>query len=143
MTKQSKPPIWFWIVSAIALLWNLMGVKAYLDQAYGSGDVLGDIANAAKEIINPIPAWVTAAFAVAVFGGAVGSLLLLLRKSLAHTILVVSLIGIIAQMSYNLFMTDNPTDSGSGGIFMVIMIVGFGIGLVFFAKKAKASGWIS
>jgi hypothetical protein len=142
MTKQSKPPIWFWIVSAIALLWNLMGVKAYLDQAYGTNDVLGEIANAAKDLIDPTPAWVTSAFAIAVFGGAVGSLLLLLRRSLAHTILIVSLMGIVAQMSYNLFMTDNPTDSGPGGMLMVVMIIAAGIGLVFFAKKAKTSGWL-
>lgn len=143
MTNQSKPPIWFWIVSALSLAWNLMGVSAYLNQVYASNDVLGEIANAAKELVNPTPAWVTAAFAIAVFAGTIGSLLLLLRKGIAHIMLIVSLIAVVVQMSYNLFLTDSPTDSGSGGMAMVIMIVGFAVALVFFSKKAKASGWIS
>lgn len=142
MSNQSKPPIWFWIVSAVAVLWNLMGVKAYLDQVYPSGGALDEIANAAKDLVDPTPAWVTAAFAIAVFGGTIGSILLLLRKSLALTMLTVSLLAVIAQMSYNLFLTDTPTDSGPGGMAMVIMIIGFAVGLVFFAKKSKASGWL-
>lgn len=141
MSNQSKPPIWFWIVSIVALIWNLMGVQQYLAQVYPS-DALGEIANAAKDLINPTPSWVTAAFAIAVFGGTIGSVLLLIRKGLAQTMFLLSLIAVIIQMSYNLFMTDSPTDSGPGGFAMVIMIVGFAIGLFFFSKKAKASGWI-
>lgn len=33
-STRTKPPIWFWIISVIALIWNLMGVMAYLGQAY-------------------------------------------------------------------------------------------------------------
>ena len=36
MTEKStnKPPVWFWIVSAVALIWNGIGVNMYLQQAY-------------------------------------------------------------------------------------------------------------
>ena len=140
--SKSKPPVWFWVVSVLALIWNLMGVKAYLDQAFGSGNALQDVANSLDKAINPTPAWVTAAFAIAVWGGAAASLLLLLRKKLAHTIFIVSLIGIVAQMFYNFFIA-NVSDFGPGGISMPIMIIAFGIGLVFFAKKGKEAGWLS
>ena len=143
MSRSSKPPVWFWIVSVVALLWNLAGVKAYLDQAYGSGDALSEIANAAKDLVNPTPAWVTAAFAIAVFGGTIGSLLLILRKKLAHTILFVSMLGVFAQTSYNVFATDNVANSDAGGIIMTVMVVAGAIGLVYFAKKAKISGWLN
>lgn len=141
MSNQSKPPIWYWIVSAIALVWNLAGVYMYLDQAYAS-DTLGEIANAAKDLIDPTPAWVTAAFAIAVFGGAIGSILLLLRKSLAGTMFIVSLLGVIAQNAYY-FSNGETMDAGPGDLGMVVMIIVFAIGLVFFSKKAKTSGWIS
>ncbi len=31
-STRARPPIWFWIVSILALLWNLLGVMAYLAQ---------------------------------------------------------------------------------------------------------------
>ncbi|MFK7951345.1 MAG: hypothetical protein AB8B73_00760 [Ekhidna sp.] len=143
MSRKSKPPIWFWVVSVLALLWNLMGVYAYLDQAFASNDVLGEIASAAKNLINPTPAWVTAAFATAVFAGAIGSLLLLLRKGLAEIMFLVSMVAVFIQNGYYAFLTDQDMDAGPGGLPMVIMVIGFAIGLFFFAKKAKSSGWIS
>ena len=36
---QAKTPWWFWVVAILALLWNLMGVMAYLGGAFG-GDCL-------------------------------------------------------------------------------------------------------
>ena len=30
MSTPIKPPTWFWIVGGLALLWNLMGVMAYI-----------------------------------------------------------------------------------------------------------------
>lgn len=144
MTNQSgKPPVWFWVVSVIALLWNLMGVKAYLDQAFMSDDAMAQLEAAVQDLFNQTPAWVTAAFAIAVWGGALGSLLLILRKKLAYQVLVVSLVGIIVQMFYNVFMSGAMDVYGPGGLAMPIMILLFGIGLVWFAKKSVSSGWIS
>ncbi|SNT38089.1 hypothetical protein SAMN05421640_3655 [Ekhidna lutea] len=143
MTNQSvKPPIWFWVVAVFALLWNLMGVKAYLDQAFMSDDAFAQLEAAMQDIFNQTPAWVTAAFAIAVWGGALGSLLLILRKSLAHTVLIISLVGIVIQMFHNVFLSDNLDAYGPGGIPMALMILGFGVGLVFFSKKSKSAGWI-
>jgi hypothetical protein len=35
-TTTNKPPIWFWIASIIALIWNAMGINQYLQQAYNT-----------------------------------------------------------------------------------------------------------
>ena len=82
MTENStnKPPIWFWIVSVLGLVWNAMGVNAYLQQAYDTEGYREMYTQEQLEIAANFPAWVTAAFAVAVFAGAFGCLALLLRK---------------------------------------------------------------
>ncbi len=105
MTSDSvKPPVWFWIVGVIALIWNGMGVKAYLDQAYMTPEKLAALPNPDQAMYSiEYPAWVTAAFAVAVFGGTIGSILLLFRKKSAYFVFVVSLVGILAQMTYAFF----------------------------------------
>ena len=33
-TNSNKPGALFWVIGVIALIWNLMGVSAYLMQAY-------------------------------------------------------------------------------------------------------------
>jgi hypothetical protein len=35
-TTTNKPPIWFWIASIFALIWNAMGINQYLQQAYNT-----------------------------------------------------------------------------------------------------------
>ena len=142
MTNSTKPPVWFWIVSALALLWNLAGVANYLTQAFATPEMIEALPEYQKEYMEKTPAWVTGAFALAVWGGALGSLLLLLRKGLAYFILIISLVGIIFQVSYNLFFSQ-VSDFGPGGISMPIMIVLIGIGLVFLSKKGKQAGWLS
>lgn len=142
MTNSTKPPMWFWVVAILALTWNLMGVSAYLQQTMASDDLLSKMEKAVSDLINQRPAWATAAFAIAVWGGAFGSLLLLLRKKLAHLIFIASLAGIIVQMCYNYFMAKSVADYGPGDHVMSVMILGFGIYLVFFAKKGIAAKWL-
>ena len=143
MTNGSvKPPTWLWVVSIIALLWNLAGVGAYLSQAFTPDDVFAQMEQAVQDLINQTPAWATAAFAVAVWGGALGSLLLILRRKLAHTVLIISLVGILVQMFYNFFMSNSMEVYGPDGAIMPIMVILIGVGLVLFAKKGKAVGWL-
>ncbi|MDU8887101.1 hypothetical protein RXV94_13100 [Yeosuana sp. MJ-SS3] len=135
--STNKPPIWFWIVSVIALVWNGMGVNAYLQQAYNTESFREMYPPEQLEIIANHPAWLTAAFAIAVFGGALGSITLLLRKKWAVTLFLISLIAVIVQMGYA-FINDQVTS-----MVMVLMIIVFAIFLVWFSRKSAAKGWIS
>ena len=75
-----KPTGLFWIISSMALVWNLMGVFNYLTQAFMTNEVLATLPKDQQLLYEDVPAWVTAAFATAVFSGTVGALLLLLKK---------------------------------------------------------------
>ena len=139
-----KVPVWYWIVSVVALLWNLMGAMAYLSQAYMSDEVKAALPAERMELMENMPAWATAAFAFAVWGGVLGCLGLLLRKKWAKPVLVVSLIGILIQMGYSFFMTNAVEVYGTvEGVIMPIILIVIGIGLVLFSKSALNKGWIS
>ena len=139
-----KVPVWYWIVSVVALLWNLMGAMAYLSQAYMSDEVKAALPAERVELMENMPAWATAAFAFAVWGGVLGCLGLLLRKKWAKPVLVVSLIGILIQMGYSFFMTNAVEVYGTvEGVIMPIILIVIGIGLVLFSKSALNKGWIS
>ena len=145
MTTETriKPPVWFWVVGVLALLWNLSGVVAYLDQAFMSDMDLGKLPDAERMLHESEPAWVTGAFALAVWGGALGCIALLLRKKWAVPVFVISLVGILAQMSYAFFMSNSFEVYGPGAMIMPIMVIIIGIALVFFAKKATAKQWLN
>ena len=66
----AKPHFSFWIFAAVGLLWNLMGCLNYIMQA--NADVVAQMPELYQAIIAARPAWATAAFAIAVFGGAAG-----------------------------------------------------------------------
>ncbi|WP_282079076.1 hypothetical protein [Aquimarina algiphila] len=142
MKTINKPPVWFWIIAVVALIWNIMGVMAYIGQAYMTQEALKALPEADQNFYNNTPAWVTAAFAIAVFAGALGCIALLIKKKWASTLLILSLIGVLAQTTYNFFLQDFIPLSGAR-IIMPIIVVVVALFLVWFSKNSTSKGWIS
>lgn len=142
MTTTNKPNVLFWVIAVIALIWNGMGVKAYLDQAFRTEAFMTSYTPEQIAIVDTIPTWATAAFAIAVWGGLLGVLLMLFRKKWATTLFLISLLGIIVQMS-NAFLMEGGTDNfGPGGVGMVAMIIIFAIFILWYSNYAKGKGWL-
>ena len=139
MTNSSvKPPVWFWIISIAALVWNGMGVMVYLTRAFATDEMIAQMTPEQQAQFNvEYPAWVTAAFALAVFCGALGSLALLLRKKWAYQLLVVSAVAAIVQHIYYFMNVEMAS------IVMPIMVIVVCIFLIWFSKNAITKGWIS
>ncbi|HMV09195.1 MAG TPA: hypothetical protein PK325_13900 [Cyclobacteriaceae bacterium] len=129
MTASNKPSVAFWIISGLALIWNLMGVMAYIELVTGPS--------------NEMPKWATVAFAIAVWGSTLGCLLLLLRKKFAKPVFAVSLAGILVQMSHVLFISKSYETTGPGGVAMPVMIILIGGFLVWYSRYANEKGWLS
>lgn len=134
---STKPPIWYWILSVVALIWNAMGVNAYLQQAYNTDSYREMYSQEQQEIAANLPAYVTAAFALAVFCGALGSLLLLLRKKFAVTLFYISLVAVIVQMGYLLI------NGYASSIPMTVMIIVFAVFFAWFAKYSASKGYLN
>lgn len=142
MTTTVKPPTWFWVVSVIALLWNLMGVGNYLNQAFNQVSILESMDQAQREVFEGVPAWATAAFALAVFTGAIGSIGLLLRKKWARPLFIISLLTAVAQFIHWLFMSGAVEAFGPSTYTMPIIVVIIGLYLILFSKQGIQKGWL-
>ena len=138
-----KPTGLFWVISSMALVWNLMGVFNYLTQAFMSNEVLATLPKDQQLLYEDVPAWVTAAFATAVFSGTVGALLLLLKKKNASIFFILSFVGIIIQMTYGLLINENTDSYGPLGLLMPLMIIVVGAYLIWYSKKASENRWLS
>ena len=139
-TSINKPPITFWVISVIALIWNGLGVMAYLGRAFATDEMIAALPEEQQaEFLVEYPAWYTAAFAIAVFCGALGCLALLLRKKWAYILFVLSAIGAIVQHVY-LFMN---VEMDGAAIVMPVLVIIVCLFLIWYAKNAIAKGWIS
>ena len=143
MNDSIKIPTWFIVVAALAVVWDAMGVWAYISTMTLSAEGLAAMPQAQQQIHNATPAWANGAFAIAVFGGLIGSILLLLKKALAYPVLIISLIAILVQMYNAYFIMDSFAVFGPGGMVMPIMVIVIAILLVWLAKSSKAKGWIN
>ena len=141
--NTKKPTTSFWVIGGIALFLNVLGVFAYLAQAFMSEDTLQSLPEAEQAIYQDVPAWATAAFALAVWGGALGCVLLLLRKRWTKVVLLISLFGIIVQMIYNVFISKSLEVYGPTGLVMPILVVFIGAFLVWYSRKADTNGWLN
>ncbi len=146
MNKSSitKPPVWFWIVSVLALLWNLIGVVNYLGNAFMKEAIKAEMTPEQVQLMENTPAWVTAAFAIAVWFGAAGCIGLLLRKKWAKSALGLSLIGVLVQTGYGFFMTNASEVYGQAqAVIIPLMVIVIAIFLIFFARLAERKLWIA
>ncbi|WP_136466269.1 hypothetical protein [Flagellimonas onchidii] len=143
MTDSNKPPIWFWMVSVLALLWNSMGVYNYLYTKFNQVEMLEAMTQEQRALFEGIPAWATAAFALAVFSGVIASIGLLLRKKWAKPLFVVSLVTAVIQFINWLFLQNAAEVYGGAAYTMPILVVVIGLALIYFSKKAIQKGWLT
>lgn len=95
-TKETSPA-WFRPVLFLGLAWNVFGVFQFLQTVNGSvGSLMANgLTQAQAELYTGLPIWMHAAFAVGVFGGALGCVLMLLKRKAARIVLGVSLVSYI------------------------------------------------
>jgi len=139
----SKPKALFWIISAVALLWNLGGVAGFFSQITMKPEGMEKLTEAQRAVMLDLPGWMTVAFGIAVFAGALGCTLLLLRKSLALWFFVISLIAVLAQQSYWWVLSDIGKSLGGFDLVMTIMIPIIAIFLIWFVRKKTAKGLLT
>jgi hypothetical protein len=127
----------FWIICVVALIFNVMGVVNYFMQM--NVDSLASFPESYRPIIEGRPAWATGGFAIAVFGGALGCLLLLLRKSAAFYVLIASLFGVIVTMMHIFGVTGFSSFEIWMGVLIQLVVAAF---LIWYSKLAERKGWI-
>ena len=129
----------FWAIGAVAVIWNVLGAVNFFRQM-NTGAVAA-MPEAQRTIIEGRPAWSTAAFAIVNVSGALGGLLLLLRKSAANYFFIASLISVIVQMVPYLGMPASTFDIAV--VLYILMPLMVAAWLLWYSKRARSKGWIS
>jgi len=140
---NGRPPTSFWVIGAIALVWNLIGLVFYYSHVTMSPDALEGFTEAQQDFFTTTPVWATSAYAIAVSAGVLGSLLLLLRKVWAAPMFILSLAGVVVQQLHAFVLANAIEIWGTEGVILPALVIVFAIALVIYSRTAKAKGWIS
>ena len=136
---SNRPSITFWIISILALIWNIMGLVAYIGQTFMSREIHKTLPVSEQHYFSNIPAWIIAAFATAVFAGIFGSLALLFKKKMANFLFIISMIALLVQQNYNFFIQDYIEIHGIKLILPMATIT-IGFFLLWFSYKMSKQG---
>jgi hypothetical protein len=134
---RAKAPWHLWLVGLLTLLFNAMGIISYLTTKLGMlaemGLTPGQIA-----FMDSYPAWVSAFWALGVWGAFAGSVLILLRSRLAVAAMVAALVGLAVVTFYHYVLITVPADMQSPVLDVAIWVVT--LFLLVYARRVAALG---
>ena len=143
MNEPIKLPTTFWIIAIVGLLWNLLGVMAWVGQIMMTPEAMAALPDAERALYESSPSWLTIVYGIAVIGGTLGCVGLLMKKGWAEILFLISLIAIIIQMGYSTFLTDAMDVFGATALIMPLVVIVIAAFLWYYSKQCKAKGWIS
>jgi hypothetical protein len=138
-SARTAVPGWYWAVSVAALLWAAAGCFAYLTQVSMDAGDLAKLPAAQREIWTMMPAWATAAYAVAVWAGLAGAVGLLLRRRWARTAYAVSLAAVVVQFGWTFLASPILSTVGPSAAVFPAFIALVGAALLWFSNYAARS----
>ena len=134
-TSAERPtPVHLWVVGILALLWNAIGCYDYLmtrarDADYIASMMPGTDPNAVFAYIDSFPLWAQAGWALGVWGGLAGAILLLIRSRYAVWAFALSLLGAVVGLGYQIANPGGPAGmhEGAGAVmpYVIILVAAF------------------
>lgn len=116
LNARPKTPLSFWIIAVLSLLWNLFGCYDYLMSKLSPDSYFASMGLNADSVayMVALPAWLTAFWALGVWGSLAGSLLLLARSRHAVPAFALSLIGLAVSQLTQAFWLHPPQEAPVG-----------------------------
>lgn len=145
-SRLSRTPVHLWIVGVLATLWNAIGCYDYLMTRTRNTDYFEKMMptvdpQAMLAWVDGFPIWAQFGWGLGVWGGLLGSLLLLLRSRWAMWAFALSLIGAVLGLGYQIVAA--PPLAGAEGPMVEIMpyvIILIALALFLYARAMEKKG---
>lgn len=141
MELSARTPTHLWIVGTLATLWNAFGAFDYLMTQTRNEAYLAHFTDPQRAYFESFPLWMEATWALGVWGGLAGALLLLARSRHAVTAFAISLAGLAVSTAYQYVLNSPPPEmSGVGMVAMNLAIWAVAIGLLWYTVRMRRRG---
>ena len=140
-TNRAPAPWHLWVVGTVALLWSAMGAFDYIMTKTKNEAYMSNFTPEQLEFFYGFPAWLVAFWALAVWGGVLGAILLLLRNRIAVWVFLGSFLCMVVTTIHNYLFSNGLEvvgDPFSLGFSAVIFAVA--LALVMYSRKLQKRG---
>ena len=140
--QAAKAPVHLWIVGLLSLIWNGFGCYDYLMTRMRNEDYFRSMdidPQAMLAWVDGFPFYAQFGWGLGVWMGLLGAALLLLRNRWAVHAMLLSLIGAVVGLGYQ--MADPmPGVTGFMAMGMPLIIIAVALGQYLYARAQRASG---
>ncbi|HUE80455.1 MAG TPA: hypothetical protein VMN38_12625 [Sphingomicrobium sp.] len=130
---------WYLPAAIASLLFMGLGCVMYLTHVLADPAAMPLDQRAAFEAE---PMWVTAAYAVAVWVGAAGTVMLVMRKKLAEFLLMVSLAAVLVWLAGLLIVTGLRENMSANDLLVALVVTAITWTIFWFARHSRQRGWL-
>jgi hypothetical protein len=120
---NGKPPSSYNIIAGAFLVWNLIGLMFYYQQMTLTPEMIASIGAEIAAFMEATPVWANAGYAIAVNAGVLASIALLLRKSWAFPLFVLSFAGVLVQDLDAFVLRDVVAVWGSSAYYVPAAVI--------------------
>lgn len=141
MTDETEP--WHLMpVAILAILWNLAGSVDYVLTQYGVAPYLQIFTQSQAAYFTALPAAVDGAWAISVWGGLLGGVLLFLRSGAAPWVLGVAALALVGCAGWLIAFATPPLIAVSGlfGVAMIAGAAGMALAFCLYARRMRVIG---
>lgn len=142
-SPATHTPWYHWLVSLFAIAWNGFGAFDY-SMTQMKGDVWlrqMQMTDAQIAYFHTMPGWAMAVWAIGVWGGVIGGILLLLRSRHAVPVFIVSLVAFLISLVYSYLLSDGAEIMGGPQTYVMNAVIFAGcIFFVWYSRHARARG---
>jgi hypothetical protein len=143
-TKTPGRPWHLWLIGIIGGLWSLMGVISFMLTQMHVEAVMSRFPPQQRAYFESFPLWAVALWAIGVFGGVIGCLLLLLKNRLAFPVLLASVIAAVVFNLGGLFLLGGmEVMRETGGVGFTLFPIVFAAFLAYYARAMSKKGVLS
>ena len=138
-TMTTRTPWHLWVVGAVALLWNGYGGYDYVMTQTNNAAYLAQFTAEQRAYFDSYPMWMEADWAIGVWGGVLGAVLLLLRSKWAFHAFLASLIAFAVSVVYGQ-MSEGAALMGTTGVIFSAAIFLLGLAFVMYSRMMTRKG---
>ena len=140
-TSTPGRPWHLWVIGMVGGLWSSIGVLSFMLTQMNVEAVMSQFPPQQRAYFESFPLWAVAFWAIGVFGGVIGCLLLLLKNRLAFHFLLASLIGAIVSNLGGLFLLGGMkvmVETNALGLTLIPIV--FAALLAYYARAMSRTG---
>ncbi len=130
---------WFLPAAIASLLFMGLGCVMYLTHVLADPDSL-PLDQRAASLAEPL--WVTAAYAVAVWAGLAGTVLLVMKRKVAEWLLLIALIAVLVWLAGLLVVAPLRENMSANDLLVAIVVTALTWTIYWFARHSRQREWL-